>query len=229
VKTPLNIFEISFYRPQTYLGYLSTDIFSAFQRDFYNQITQNVFNQDSIEIHAHIRGAINDPSRVTPPETLLKVLDKLLNILKAQNQPINLHLYTDIPRVDKVWQLNHANDGGTVLHWKTLGILDNDLRMSISGVDFENILSSRAAISTLSIQRNLDPIQMWQLTERAHIFVGCDSMVSFFMGLFNEKALSFFPSETSFPKKNNWFTLDRLGNLLELSRIRYNLKERGLL
>jgi hypothetical protein len=53
--------------------------------------------------------------------------------------------------------------------------------------------------------------------------------VSFFMGLFNEKALSFFPSETSFPKKNNWFTFDRLGNLLELSRIRYNLKERGLL
>jgi len=94
----------------------------------------------------------------------------------------------------------------------------------LDSFDFE---TQFADISNLSIERELDPVESWEMMANADLLIGCDSSISIIGGYLNELGIKMFPRKliTTLPK--NWLSYDNQSpesdiNLTEILHVLIN-------
>lgn len=212
--------SISLYQPQSYLSMLDYNLeyyFSAIRKKFHKAES----NPSQIKIVVHIRGALRS-NRRTSPAILHNILRKLQKELEVISREFTILIITDLPRFSHPWKVKEGNDPGTVQYWSDLGLINEMGYILLDSFDFETQFTD---ISNLSIERELDPIESWEMMSNADLLIGCDSSVSIIGGYLNESGIKLFPRGLNSTLPGTWFSYDNhlQESELDLTKILYAL------
>jgi hypothetical protein len=197
------IIDISLYRPQSYLSLVEPDLdryFSSIRKNFRVKLEDS----DAIKIIVHIRGALKTDRR-TKPQLIHSILQHLQRKFASLEREIKFVIITDLPRFPKTWQVNISNDPGTIAYLHEMGLIDPQGFCHLDSFDFETKFDD---IRNLTIERQSDPIESWEMMAGANLLIGCDSSLSIIGAHLNTFGIKMFPRNLSGVLPRTWFFYD---------------------
>ena len=177
------------------------------QLDFHERIS--IVNTP-IQIHAHIRRGLVSSSqlneRFVSTDWYSNILRYITRELSLHNIDFSLFVHTDAKKESSSWAISDELSSGSLEMYQERGLINNNRAIELVGEDIESNLNLDYPITLVT---DINPLEAWEMMNRADILLIGKSSFSFCAALMNGSSIVIAPinsknSQLSMPLLPEW-------------------------